>query len=189
MPAPKLFYTILLVSILAGCVPSLHKLYTSNTLTYDPRLVGCWEASEDEQWCFTRHEEEDAYDLIITEEKGKRSYMLAHLVDLDGRRFLDIEPGSDAELCTGDWYKYHLQPVHTFMMVDQVDPNLALAVMKPDVVQEMIEKNPKLIKHEIVDDRVILTAETPQLQAFLENPDILDKIYDKPAYLTRYKAK
>ena len=36
-------YTALAI-FLAGCVPSLHELYTEDTVVFDPKLVGCWQA-------------------------------------------------------------------------------------------------------------------------------------------------
>jgi len=188
MSAKKYFIAALVLAVIAGCVPSLHELYTEDTITYDPKLVGCWETGEDEQWCFPRHKDQEAYDLIITAgEEDQRSFLIAHLVNLDGRRFLDLFPKDDMDMCTGDWYKFHLLGVHTFMQVWQTDPNLVMAVMQPDEVRSLLRKNPKLIKHEIVDDRVVFTAPTGQLQAFLSNPAIVEEIFDEPGILTRYK--
>jgi hypothetical protein len=181
--------TVAAILLLAGCVPSLHELYTEDTVVFDPKLVGCWEAS-DSQWCFTRHKDQNAYDLIILEEKDqKRSYLLAHLVDLDGRRYLDLFPKDQVDLNAGSWYKFHLLPVHTFMRIEPADPNLALSLMKPDTVQEILKKDPKLIRHEIVEDRVVLTASPRELQAFLKNPKITERIFDDPQELAPYKSR
>lgn len=187
MSSKRVLYTILLVSVFAGCVPSLHELYTDDTVVFDPKLVGCWETGKDEQWCFTRHGQEDAYDLIISGEDENRSFLVAHLVDLEGRRYLDLYPSEDAELCTGDWYKFHLLGVHTFMQVRATDPNLVMAVMQPDEVRDLLRKKPDLIPHEFVEDRVVLTASPRRLQAFLTTPEIVEQIFDDPGHLTPYK--
>jgi hypothetical protein len=179
-------YTALAI-FLAGCVPSLHELYTEDTVVFDPKLVGCWQA-EGAQWCFTRHEDKNAYDLIILEsKKQKHSYLLAHLVALDGQRYLDLYPKEEVDLNAGDWYKFHLLPVHTFMKIEPPDPNLALSIMKPDIVQEILKKDPALIRHEIVDDRVVLTASPRELQTFLKNPNIEGRIFEEPIELAPYK--
>lgn len=187
MSAQKWLYAILLVFMIVGCVPSLHEFYTPETITWDPALVGCWQASEQEQWCFTRHLQEDAYDLIISGENEKRSVLIAHLINLEGQRYLDLYPSGDVDICTGDWYKYHLLPVHTCMKVEQTDPNLVMAIMQPDAVRDLLRRNPKLIEHNIVDDRVVLTASTPRLQALLADPQINEKIFEEPGVLTPYK--
>lgn len=187
MNSTKRIYAAAMILLLAGCVPSLHELYTEDTVVFDPKLVGCWEAS-DSLWCFTRHENQDAYDLIIIEKEEQKSYLLAHLVDLDGRRYLDLYPKDQVDLNTGDWTRFHLLPVHTFMRVETADPNLALALMKPDTVEELLKENPRLVKHEVVDDRVVLTASPRELQAFLKNPKIADRIFEEPEDLAPYKA-
>ncbi len=184
MSTTKQVLSILWILILAGCVPSLHELYTPETLVFDPSLIGCWETSGGDQWYFIRHAEKDTYHLVIMEKEDKRSALLAHLADLDGQRYLDLYPDGDAELCTGDWYKFHLLGVHTFLRVEQTDPNLVLAVMQPDAVEELLEKKPTLIKHEVVDDRVVLTGSPYQLQAFLKNPEVPRQLFSDPTHLT-----
>jgi hypothetical protein len=187
MAAKKFLSWMIPVLVLAGCVPSLHELYTDDTVVFDPKLVGCWEAT-DSQWCFTRHEDQNAYDLIIVEKEEQKSYLLAHLVELDGLRYLDLFPQEKVELNTGDWYKFHLLPVHTFMKIEPADPNLALSLMKPDTVQELLKEDPKLIRHELVDNRVVLTASPRELQAFLKNPKIAERIFEEPEYLAPHKS-
>ena len=86
-----------LIIVLGGCVPSLHELYTADTLLFDEKLVGCW-GDADEMWCFTRSGQEKKYDLIITEKEQKRSFLQAHLTEVGGRRFLDLYPQEKTEL-------------------------------------------------------------------------------------------
>jgi hypothetical protein len=68
MRAIKLMVALGLVAFMAGCVPSLHPLFTEEDLVYDPALVGTWAEKEGEDiWTF-RKSGENAYDLIYTEE-------------------------------------------------------------------------------------------------------------------------
>jgi hypothetical protein len=82
------------------------------------------------------------------------------------RLFLDFFP-KDPELEQNDFYKIHLLPVHTFMKVEQIEPTLKMATLNSEWVGKYLEENPEAVAHDEVDDRLVLTAETKELQAFL----------------------
>ena len=75
---------ILLVSLMicmAGCVPSLHQLWTDKTLVYDPHFVGTF-AQEDGLWQIEGDAEKKAYQITIKEDDDPESVLVAHLVVL-----------------------------------------------------------------------------------------------------------
>jgi hypothetical protein len=53
------------------------------------------------------------------------------------------------------------------MKVEQIDPNLQLRPMDPDAVSDILKDHPNLLKHELIDDGIVLTAPTEQLQKFV----------------------
>jgi len=156
----------LLVLLLGGCLPSLHQLYTDETLIFEEGLIGKWRADEDAIWQF-REAGEKEYQLRIYEAEGELGRFEAHLVKIKGTMFLDLYPDSEHMKDLDDFYKYHILAVHTFMKVDQIEPNLQLRMMDYDEVEDMLEDDPDAIKHEVVDERIVLTATTEQLQEFV----------------------
>ncbi len=177
---------ILLMAAGIGCVPSLYPLYTEETVVFDPKLGGCRQTEKNEMWCFTRHENTNSYDLVIVENDQKRSYLLAHLVQIGDNRFLDLYP-KQQPLEVGGWWEYHLLPVHTFYLVEASEPNLVLSAMMPDAMEKLLSEKPGLLKHEMVEDRLVLTASTLQLQAFLEQPEMVERVFGEPAALKPYQ--
>ena len=105
--------TLLFILCLAGCVPSLHRLYTAETLVYDPAIARTWQ-HEEERWEFAGDPNEKSYELTIFEKEGRSSKLIAHLIEVDGKRFFDFYPSDDAELEGGEWLKFHVIPVHLF---------------------------------------------------------------------------
>ncbi|HNT36601.1 MAG TPA: hypothetical protein PKH07_16560 [bacterium] len=154
--------------LLFGCIPSLHPLYTEEDLIFDPALVGIW-ANEDsgESWTFTKTSEKEYKTVYIDNSKAKGEFS-GHLVKSGDCIFLDLYP-SKPELDENDFYKIHLIPVHTFLLVRQVEPKLQMAILKPDALKKVLTANPDAIKHEKVEDGVLLTAQPKELQAFLVN--------------------
>jgi hypothetical protein len=70
------------------------------------------------------------------------------------------------------FYKVHWVPAHTFVKVDETGETLRVRIMDPDKVKKMLEKQPVLLKHEVVDNDVLLTAGTKELQEFIKrHPD------------------
>lgn len=170
----------LLAIVLGGCIiPSLHPLYTDDTLIFEEKLVGKWVEDDGGIWKFEKSSENE-YKMTITGE----GQFIVHLVELEGMLFLDLFP-DDPHLEQGDFYKCHLLPVHTFMKVDRIDPNLQLRVMNPEEVSEMLKEDPNLLKHEGVDDGIVLTASTKQLQEFVIEYANEEGVFGDPQEFTR----
>ena len=133
--------------LVAGCIPSVHPLYTDQDLIFDPALVGEWADEEGkETWTFTKSSE-NAYKLLYLDEKGKKGEFAVHLLKVGDRRFLDLYPAAP-DLQENDFYKGHLMPVHTFMRVRQQENLLQMAFMKPDWIKKFLQEHPDAVKHE-----------------------------------------
>jgi hypothetical protein len=84
-----------LTILLAGCAPvdSLNALYTDKDVVFDPTLLGQWGTEQD--GLNIAKLEENAYQLVMSGKDDHTGQMTsvtfeAHLVDLDGHRFLDV---------------------------------------------------------------------------------------------------
>ncbi len=168
---PKTICFYLLAVVLGGCLPlSIHPLYTDDTLVFEEKLLGKW-ADGDEIWQFTQ-DSNNSYILRIVDEDGKEGYFNAHLVKLEDMLFMDIFPDGETLRDTQTFYAIHLLPMHTFIKVEQTDPNLVLRMMDLDKVSKILKSDPNLLKHELRegegdDNAVILTAQTQDLQNFV----------------------
>jgi hypothetical protein len=158
------FYLIAL--LLAGCLPSLHPLYNDKTLIFREELIGKWMDDDGGCWQFGRGGEKE-YKLRLFEEKEELGRFSAHLIEIEGLMFLDIFPDGDELEKMSDFYKIHLLPVHTFLKVDRINPNLQLRMVDYEKIENMLENDPNILKHEILEDRIILTAGTEELQHFV----------------------
>lgn len=182
-----LLITLFSFLFIAGCVPSLHQLWTNETLIYDDAINGKYQEN-DNVWEFVGDPDDKSYALTIHEEEDKTSQLTAHLVQVAGQRFLDLYPADDAEVECGDWLKFHLLPVHLFFHVTQTEPNLVIAAMSPDEIGKMLKAQPELVKHECIeDDRVVLTDTPENLQKFVLQGLKIEGFYGKPETLAAIK--
>jgi hypothetical protein len=189
-----------LAACLVGCVPSLHELYTEDTLVYDPALVAAWQG-KDSTWTFKGDPNSKSYELLILpkdesvlaqqdkKQTLEQSWMETHLVELDGNRYLDIFPQKDAELNVNPWFRAGLLRAHLFFKVEIKDGKLLLAIMDTKTVEEMIEKNPSLVRHEKTTDRIVLTASPKELQEFIKKNTGVKNFFGEPEELKRKENK
>ncbi len=177
----KLLSVILVLSSMS-CVPSLHQLFTKDSLTFDEALIGSWK-EDDNIWKFEK-ESDSRYKMTMTDAEGKSGEFETHLVKIGDHLYLDLYP-LEPELRENDFYKMHLIPSHTFMWVKQIEPQLELSPMGPQAIQRLIEKHPDAVKHEIVKDTVVLTASPKELQGFVKKYH--NHLFDEPGELERIK--
>jgi hypothetical protein len=172
-----LFY--LFAAVLGGCVPvmSLHCLYTDKDIIFDEKLLGTWvQDSNDSKttWEFTRAEEpNNAYKLIFIDEEGKKGSFVTHLVKLQDKLFLDVFPSElpwepkDPNKVDWPYNGFFMIPAHTFVKVDAIEPQLKLRLTIQDNMEELLKENPDAIEHTTIEGRLVLTASTKELQAFV----------------------
>ena len=173
-----LFY--FLAVVLGGCVPvaSVHCLYTKENAVFDEKLMGTWVDNPNKPetiWIFTRHDEEpnNVYKLIFTDEEGKKGSFVVVMVKLKDKLFLDVYPDElpwdmeDPNQVNWPYNAFFMIPAHTFIKVDSIEPQLKLRITMDDKMEELLKEYPNAIEHILIEDRLVLTAKTKQLQEFI----------------------
>lgn len=153
--------------LLSGCiVRSLHPLYTDENVIFDARLIGQWtEEGSKEIWEFSQQGEQQ-YKCVVYEEDGEQSILVARLLNIKGKMFLDFFP-TKLDRQEGVFYQLHVLPVHSFAYVKQIEPTLQISFPDSDWLQELLEKNPNAIRHEVLGKNdIVLSASTEALQTF-----------------------
>jgi hypothetical protein len=188
----KRFLLFTFAITLAGCIPSLHPLYTPKDVIYDPKLIGAWtepNSSDWGTWEFRVATEPNSYTMIFTDKDKKIGSFKVHLLKLDKTLFLDIFPGNDSNLQQlNSLYAMHLLPAHTFMKIDQIEPTLKMRFMDAKNFAKRLEKEPKLLKHEILEDsgaEIVLTASTKELQEFMRKHANDKDVFGEPSNMKR----
>jgi len=154
--------------LLTGCITlSVYPYYTAKDLTFDAALIGVWSDpgqtnADGETWTFERGDEQ-TYRLTVRDDDRKTEFD-ARLFKLKGHLFLDCLPRARTEYFT---------PGHVLLRVDRLQPRLEMRLLDYEWIGELIEKNPKAIRHAIIpksgdhDPAFVLTADTAELQKFV----------------------
>ena len=163
MRSAKILILLGMAIFLTGCVPSLHPLFTDKDLVFDQALVGTWVDEDGKNTWEFRKSGENAYELVYTENEEPAKFQ-AHLLKLGGFLFLDVFP-EEPEMKNG-LYKGLLIPAHGFSRIWMEGDLVRLAYLDPDWLKQMIDKKKVKIDHDFIDQSIILTAQTEDLQKF-----------------------
>lgn len=162
MRSLKIILALGFVLLVAGCVvSSLHPLFTDKDLAFDPTLLGTWAGVDEDDTLVFNSGEGKAYDLTYVAE-GQGLKFKVHLVKLGELQFFDVYPkvGKDHDA-------FHLLPAHTFWRIERDGDVLHTAWLDQGWVEDKISKKEIIIPHQLVEDRLILTASTDKLQEFV----------------------
>ena len=191
----------MLAVILGGCIPviSLHPLYTEKDVVVDKKLYGTWiddPNSPKTTWEFKNTDEpKNAYKLIFTDEEGKKGSFVTHLVKLQNRLFLDIFPSElpweqeDPNRLNWPYNFLFMIPAHTFVKVDSIEPQLKLRLLLESNLRELLKENPDAVEHASIDDRIVLTGSTKELQVFILKYADNEKVFPEQVTLSRKEPK
>jgi hypothetical protein len=192
-----LFY--LLAGILGGCIPvmSLHPLFTEKDLAFDEKLLGTWVDANETMWQFSdANKPEKAYELIFTDNEGKKGSFVAHLVKLENRLFLDVYPseppwGNEDDPNKVEWLYNTLFviPAHTFIKINSIEPQLKMLLTDDEKMKEFLKADPNAVEYTSIEDKPVLTAPTEKLQAFVLKYADDSRVFTKESVLTRKKTK
>lgn len=198
METKKLLFYVL-AGLLAGCVPvmSLYPLYTEQDVVFEEKLVGTWMDDSDSTWEFSApNEPPKSYELVYTDDEGRKGSFGVYLTKIDDKLFLDAQPnklvtGSLDEPNQVEWFynAFFFLPLHTFIRVDAVEPALKMRLTDDEDMEKLLKEDPNAVKYEKLDDSIVLIASTKQLQAFVLKYADNDKFFTEDVLLRRGKAK
>jgi hypothetical protein len=152
--------------LMAGCVSSVHPLYTAQDVIFDPTVLGVWtDEDSKETWALTRAGEKE-YKLIHTDEDGRKGEFVAYLLNVKGQMFLDLYP-VEPEHRQSSFYHDHLLRVHKFVAVFQIEPTIRISYLDPEWLKKFLDMYPSALKAEKVEGEVLITASPEETQKFL----------------------
>lgn len=118
----------------------------------------------------------------LNDEQPDSAYFFGKFVQLDQNYYLDLYPFDVFDI--GFW-SGHLFPVHTFSKVELNNDSLTINLFKDSWIEEQIRDNRVRIKHERIDDSVLITASTEELQKFIIKYGNMSEAFRDPITMNR----
>lgn len=176
----KWFLIIGLVLFFQACIPSLHPLYTEDTIVFEESILGYWSDGPNQQWHFQKGTNNN-YQLIFTDNKKETEYNV-HLVKLGDTHFLDFYL---AENLPED-YITPLIPSHTFAKVIWEEDKLEIYFFDYEWLEKLFKQRKIRLKHEVLEDgTIVLTTPTEELQKFVQKYAHEEEAFVEPNELLR----
>lgn len=187
MGVRRLLATLAALAAVSGCVPSLHPFYSPETTVFQEALLGTWSnPGDNETWTFTS-ENDGEYAVSFTDSEGLTGSFEVHLLKLGEELYLDFFP-APPELESNEFYVGHLLAIHTLARIELSDSGLAVAGMNPEWVEEFLDAHPDALAAERLDQSLVLTASTADLQKFVTQfRDSGEMFIAEPDWLVREK--
>ena len=95
------------------------------------------------------------------------------LLKLQNKLFLDIYPSDlpwepdDPNKMDWPYNSFFLIPAHTFMKIDSIEPQLKMQLAMESNIEELLKEDPNAVEYMSIGERLVLTASTKELQAFV----------------------
>ena len=185
----KIKVSMILFSVvlcLAGCLTTLHPIFTGKDLITDPRLIGNWEKAKDKTKVIYRQPnanelnnlspalQSEAGKIYMLDEKDEqgniRSTNYAFMVKLGKYYYMDYYPASEKERRSADnFFAAHYIPMHSIYRIEFKNNN-SFNVQRLDggYLEKLIKNKQIRIRHEVMEDGgIFITASTEELQQYL----------------------
>jgi len=178
----------------SGCViTSVYPFYFEKDAYLDPSLLGEWKVNESptERWRFERfNETSHSYRLTFTDSAGNREsekrpmVLIATLFRIKEEIYLDLFSTDRDEAVI---------PPHLIQKVKVTPQGWSLRGLNEKWLRDTLGKNPRFVRHLVEadpgskapSDRILLTADTSELQRFLKRVQRIDAAWDSPTSLQR----
>lgn len=185
---------LLVIFLIPGCLTALHPLFTEKELIHEPRLLGLWKISgeEDVTVAFEKgnpdsfselpevlqNASDRAYTVTVTEKGAVVQKFFAFPTKLGDALYLDYFSSTTPKQKGYDsFFKAHFTAMHSFYRI-QFDNNgrFKASRLKGDYLTELIRNKQIRIRHEErPDGSFVITAPTAELQQYVlkygQNPE------------------
>lgn len=202
----KITYPLVILTIMTSCVYSLFPIYTAENLVYEPLLEGEWKNENHELIIFTPYQQQkkDPFNVKIEGQNTDNTKELAlkkewyqakiisqedtltyeaRLAKIGDHLFLDFYPESEDKILEKLAYNYF--PVHTFMKVEIKEDIVVLTGFNLSELKDLFKSNKIRLRHELVEENVIITAQPKEIQKFLLHYSDDERVFSKPETYAR----
>lgn len=205
---PRTLISLIIMGILvSSCVlSSLFPLYTEKDLRKDDGILGKWQVGKEDEgmqyWIiekldtanftggfmgqpgttWSEYNSGKTYRLVAVQDSLEQEFDL-HLLELNGIRYIDLYP-VNVEV-SHSFLAWHMVPTHIFGKIEIYENQLIIHFFEQDFFVKLIEQNKIRIDHVDMNGRQLITAETDELQKFVEKYANQSQAFQKPDTLPR----
>lgn len=175
-------------------VKSLHPFYTKETISFKKELLGKWKGNFNSTWEIIAFKKEflkekkakklsqedvailakhkDSYFVKVVDKEKVESYFLVTPFTISNQLFLDFIPLGIEDSNLNSLTMHHIVYSHSLVKLDLLkNDEIEIKWFDEKRIKELFDENRIKIKHEkigIMDEDIVLTASSKEIQAFLK---------------------
>lgn len=185
----------MLLAVVGGCAtPSVHPIYTEDTIITSEAIVGTWvEENGENVYTITPIEGTTSYRLRYSQRseaasKTQAREYEARLVKLGPHLFLDVAAAESDRRQISEQHGTFFVPTHMFLRVRvEGDRGTAWWLRRDWLRDALAEGQVRLPATPLDPNTILITAETPALQRFLRTFAETEEAWE-PVHLTRVRS-
>lgn len=163
---------VALCALLCACVPSVHPLAGDGNVAESRALLGVWRAQEgDVRMVFVSGPEPGSMRMIYSEKGDSPVRFRINTVKLGDRVYVDFHPELPRPYADNVFVGNHVGVWHTFARFEVVGGQMRLWLADARWMDRHLQDKPAALAHFRDERRVVLTADTAALQAFVRQND------------------
>jgi len=159
---------------------------TSNTAQFDHPLSEIDSALILDGYKITEIEKLNYYILQyqdLKDNEGKLEKMMVHLTEINDDIYMDFEPVEGSQ--EANRFSINHIPAHTFAKLKIEDEKLILKSFDSEFIEELIKNKRVRLKHERINDAIVLTASSIELREFIKKYGKDDNLYAEDEVLSQ----
>ena len=157
MNTVKYFVAVGIAFLSLGCpARSLFPLFTEKDLASLPNIVGTWANGEGETFSFQKSRDK-GYDVVSRDHDGTTDRYKVQLGKLGKFWFMDSYPGEKG-------HDHHMIAAHIISKISLDGDSLRISSLESEWLKKVIDGGKLNIAHTKLDNDIILSASTEELQ-------------------------
>jgi hypothetical protein len=179
-------FLLLLALLGTGCVRSIQPVLKDDQAMLQPALVGKWQIVDEKGSIeVSPADENKSYKVLYTDKEGKPGKFVVRFGKLDQTLVAEVSP-DEPEPDSSGAYKLHLLPLHSWLVIDKLDPRPVVATVSAKWMVRYLKEHPDELKAaQIGDEDVVLNCSTEDLQKFIVKHLKDEGFLDAPTTLKR----
>ena len=177
-----LVYLIVLSAGLSSCdIYSVHPLYTAKDLVNENTLTGLWKDVEkgDSYVEIKSISQEPGYQIKYWE-KSDTIWYDTYFLKLGTNLFIDLYPTDKHPYEISDLMIKNYVPMHSFMKLNINRDTMSVHPFDGKKMIDLFKQNRIRLKHEMLEDCVLITASTDDLQKFIKKYSASKESFTEP---------
>lgn len=187
MIAPRpIWLACLSVTLTGGCIPTLHPIYTPETLVDCSGLIGKWSSTDgDQSWTFSGDSDRQCQ-LLYTDKQQQTGRFTVRLTRIGDDLFMDLDPQPAFAEDAAAFYKGHWRKTHTFYRIQLDGDSLSLSFINPQWLKQYLRANPEALEWEESDDGSgLVTSDTAAIREFVRTHAHTPGAFSQPVRLAK----